>query len=239
MVQTSPQRYHPSTKVIARSQGAHLASSSSCGHRLARRVDGKCVVPKVSKDVYLFKAPRHQTPIIKPPKYIPRPKVHYNFVFVKTPDAVAGPKPVIVPPPKQKTLVYLLSQKPSAVDQDIIEVPHQPSPPEVFFVQYEDGDNTLLPGGIDLQTALGQSAGAGVKTNDVSSGIGNNVGFIGSSLVGDLNAAFASGFGEDFGAGFSNSGFGDSRGYLGSGVSGGFGSGFSRSKLSSKRSSKG
>ncbi|KAF2348289.1 protein of unknown function DUF243 [Trinorchestia longiramus] len=188
--QGAPQSYHPSLKNIPKSSASLL--SNSCGHHLLRRVDGKCVVPKVSKDVYLFKAPKHKIPVpVGPPKYIPRPKVHYNFVFVKTPDGLVTPKPLVIPPAKQKTLVYLLSQRPNPVNQDIIEVPLTAAPPEVFFVEYNDGDNTQLPGGIDLQTALGQSIAGGHQSNQVFSSDG-----ISSFGHGDFSGAFASEFGD-------------------------------------------
>ena len=37
-------------------------------------------------------------------------------------------------------------------------MPSSVDEPEVFFVNYKDGENPTLPGGIDLQTALTQAA---------------------------------------------------------------------------------
>ena len=66
-------------------------------------------------------------------------KVHYNYVFVRTADLGAGPRPIVAPAPEQKTLVYVLSKRPEDQQQQVIEVPANPSKPEVFFVRYSDG----------------------------------------------------------------------------------------------------
>ena len=63
----------------------------------------------------------------------------------------------MVPPPQQKTLVYVLNKKSEAQDQGLIEVPFTPQQPEVYYVNYAEGENPSLPGGIDLQTALANS----------------------------------------------------------------------------------
>ncbi|MCL4148519.1 UNVERIFIED_CONTAM: hypothetical protein GTU68_020750, partial [Idotea baltica] len=64
--------------------------------------------------------------------------------------------------PQEKTLVLVLSKKGGGGGQQIIEVPAPPGQkPEVFFVDYAEGDNTMLPGGIKLQDALKYAAEAG------------------------------------------------------------------------------
>ncbi|XP_018027515.1 uncharacterized protein LOC108682786 [Hyalella azteca] len=132
----------------------------ACHDGLVRRADGSCAQPIITRNLYLYNAPA-QTVTYGPPPILPDPKVHFNYVFVRTPAVQPGPRPVVVPPPQQKTLVYLLSQRPGAVGQEVIEVPSTPTQPEVYFVNYNDGDNPQLPGGIDLQTALSQSAAQG------------------------------------------------------------------------------
>jgi hypothetical protein len=74
--------------------------------------------------------------------------------------------------------VYVLSKRPEAIGQQLIEVPGQLEEPEVFFVNYNEGENPVLPGGIDLQTALSQSAGAG-RIIDASGGAGLGGGVVG------------------------------------------------------------
>ena len=131
-----------------------------CAEGLERTLYGKCVKPKISKDLFLYRAPTLNVPY-KRAYYDHEPKVHYNLVFLQAPSYKdAQHKPIVVPPPKQQTLVYLLSKQPSGYEQDVIEVPLEPTKPEVFFVDYKDGDNPILPGGIDLNTALTQSAGS-------------------------------------------------------------------------------
>ena len=52
-------------------------------------------------------------------------------------------------------MVYVLNKKTKNQELGIVESPsHLPLQPEVFFVNYEDGENPKLPGGIDLRTAL-------------------------------------------------------------------------------------
>uniref|UniRef100_A0A6A7G8W8 Protein FAM98A-like n=1 Tax=Hirondellea gigas TaxID=1518452 RepID=A0A6A7G8W8_9CRUS len=145
-----------------------------CGDELVRRIDGKCVQPIITRNLFLYNAP---APKIRygPIPYIPEPKIHYNYVFVRTPSAVNAPTPIVIPPPQQKTLIYLLSRRPAPHEQELIELPSTPSQPEVYFVNYNDGDNPLLPGGIDLQTALSQSSVDGGHFGDsAEGGFGNS-----------------------------------------------------------------
>ena len=131
-----------------------------CQDGFVRKADGSCAEPIVTRNLYLYNAPAPKV-TYGPAPALPDPKVHYNYVFVRTPAAAEGPQPIVVPPPQQKTLVYLLSQRPGAQAQQVIEVPTNPTQPEVYFVNYSEGDNPDLPGGIDLQTALSQSAAPG------------------------------------------------------------------------------
>lgn len=153
-----------------------------CPHGLERTVHGKCVEPIVSQDLFVYKAPSFKIQH-KKAHYQHEPKVHYNLVYIRSPTYDDHPlKPVVIPPPKQKTLVYLLSKKPHSYKQNVIEVPHVPQKPEVFFVNYNDGENPVLPGGIDLETALSQAAGP----HDGKYGSGDHSGIIEGSAFGGL-----------------------------------------------------
>ena len=90
-----------------------------------------------------------------PPPALPPPRVNHNIVFVRVPEGRGAPEPIVIPPPRQQHIVYVLSKtRPQA--QRVIELPPQQQPqPEVFFVNYADGENPQLPIGIDLQSALG------------------------------------------------------------------------------------
>ena len=115
------------------------------------------------------------------------PKVHVNYVFVRTQNSAGGSNAVVVPPPKQKTLVYVLNQRAGAQGQQVIEVPSAPVQPEVFFVNYDEGDDTQLPGGVSLQQALSQSAQQGQTIHGSGGASLGSIGgdsFIGGGSVG-------------------------------------------------------
>lgn len=139
--------------------GYGAGSPEICGEGEEQNIYGKCVEPEISQNLFLFRAPDYKVPWEKA-YYEHKPKINVNLVFIRSPSYKDEKrKPIVVPPPKQQTLVYLLSKKPDGYKQDIIEVPLDQARPEVFFVDYKEGDNPLLPGGIDLQTALSQSNG--------------------------------------------------------------------------------
>lgn len=126
-----------------------------CGPGELLNTDGVCGVPEVNRKIYVFAAkPSYQAPIAA---RAPEPEVNIDVILVKAPEVNGGGKPIVVPPPEQKTVVYVLSKRPQQ-EQEIIEIPSVAEEPEVFFVNYDDGDNPILPGGIDLQTALSQAA---------------------------------------------------------------------------------
>jgi len=179
--------------------GGSLGGSSfgggSLGGGFGGGVGGGAIVgggggaPEVTRNVYLYAAPQ-QAPAQVNPASIPARKVHYNFVFVRTANGAGGARPIVAPAPEQKTLVYVLSRRPSAQNQQVIEVPHNPTQPEVFFVNYDnEGDNTQLPGGVTLQQALSQSAQQG----QVIQG-GSGAGFSGGNS-GGFSGGISGGFG--------------------------------------------
>lgn len=125
----------------------------TCKEGEVLNVDGKCTQPLVSKNVFVYDAPPIE-PIVVPPPELPRPKVDFNIVFVRTPEKPKNLDPIVVPPPQKKTLVYVLSQNP-LLEQDVIEVPPgPPQTPEVYYINYNKGDNPSLAGGVSLQEVL-------------------------------------------------------------------------------------
>ena len=114
-------------------------------------------MPEVTRNIYVYDAPQQEAAPRAAPRNIPKPKVYYNLVFVRTPKPNALSEPVVVPPPQQKTLIYVLNQKPNGQDQQVIEVPSKFSKPEVYYVSYDDQVNYDLPVGIDLKTALAEA----------------------------------------------------------------------------------
>ena len=67
----------------------------------------------------------------------------------------------MVPPPLQKTLIYVLNKAGEIEEQRVIEMDSPVQQPEVYYVNYNEGDNPTLPGGIDLNSALATSAQQG------------------------------------------------------------------------------
>nr|XP_027223889.1 glycine-rich cell wall structural protein 1.0-like [Penaeus vannamei] len=155
-----------------------------------------------------------------PPPYIPT--IDTNIVFIQTPEEGPGPDPIVIPPPQQRSVVYVLNRQ-IQEQQDVIEVPAPPATsPEVYFVNYADGENPVLPSGVDLQTALNAASQGGGQVIGGGAG-GSGGGFSGSGGSGGFGG---SGVGGGFGGSGGNGGFGGSGnggGFGGSVISGGFG----------------
>nr|XP_027224183.1 pupal cuticle protein 36-like [Penaeus vannamei] len=152
-------------------------------------VDGSCVTPVITRKVYLYDAPQVPEGPGGPPPSVPPPKVEHNILFEEQ-------------------------------SQQVIEVtPHPASDPEIYFVNYQEGENPTLPLGVDLETALSVASAAG---GDVigAGAVGVGAGGLGDG-VGD------GGIGGDFGSngGFGGAGAGGNGGFGGAGAggNGGFG----------------
>ncbi|XP_042879568.1 uncharacterized protein LOC122257992 [Penaeus japonicus] len=145
-------------------------SEGECKKGEVRHVDGTCVVPVISRKVFVFTVPQQEQETDAPLPELPLPKVEHNILFVRLPEAGEGPEPIIVPPPRQNNIVYVLNKQ-NEQTQRVIEVPAPPpSEPEIYFIDYEEGENPTLPGGVDLQTALGSASEAGgevIGTTDI------------------------------------------------------------------------
>merc|ERR1719402_534379 len=163
-------------------------SSGSCGQGQVRHADGRCVTPQVSSKVFLYEVPANVGPVSQP-GYIPEPKLERNIIFVRLPEGAQGPEPIVVPPPQQEHVVYVLNKQ-SEQDQQVIEVPAPPaSNPEVYFVNYADGENPTLPNGVDLQTALSAASQGGGQV-------------VGGGSGGGFGGGSGGGFGGGSGGGF-------------------------------------
>ncbi|XP_047487135.1 pupal cuticle protein 36-like [Penaeus chinensis] len=194
--------------------------SGGCGPGQVLHVDGRCVTPRVNRKVYLYDAPPAPPISHGPPPYIPEPTIDTNIVFIRTPEGGQGPDPIIVPPPQQKHVLYVLNKQ-TQQGQEVIEVPAPPATsPEVYFVNYADGENPVLPSGVDLQSALNAASQGGGQVIGVGGGFGGSGGvgggFGGSGVSGGLGGS--GGVGGGFGGGIVG-------GFGGGAISGGFGSG--------------
>ncbi|XP_042855560.1 pupal cuticle protein 36-like [Penaeus japonicus] len=126
-------------------------SQGPCGGGQVRHVDGRCVTPRVNRRVFVYDVPANvQT---SGPVNIPEPRVETNILLIRTPEGGLGPQPVVIPPPRQNNVVYVLNKQ-SSQDQRVIEAPSSVLQLlRVYFVNYAEGRNPTLPSGVDLQTA--------------------------------------------------------------------------------------
>ena len=139
----------------------------SCTTGEILNTDGKCVRPVIKRNVFAFSVPESLKP--EPPApVVPNPEIDYDVIFLKSEQDPAR-NVVVVPPPQQRTLVYILREDPASIAPDVIELPGSATGvPEVFYINYDEGENPELPGGFQLQEVLNQSAGTATETPVVS-----------------------------------------------------------------------
>merc|ERR1712212_372682 len=135
-------------------------AAAGCSGGKILHVDGTCVEPIVTKKVFVYDVPKQEPS--GPPPTVPPPRVEENILFVRLPEGGTGPEPIIVPPPRQNNIVYVLNKNDGSAGQQVIEVEAPPpSTPEVVFVNYKEGENPILPIGVDLETALNAATETG------------------------------------------------------------------------------
>lgn len=97
--------------------------------------------PLVSKSTYLYSAPEDKEDYQRDHTIVlPRPKQHYNVVFIKAPQStvINTPSTALGGKTQEKTLIYVVSDKKRIENR--IEVPEvdqaKPQKPEVFFIKH-------------------------------------------------------------------------------------------------------
>ncbi|XP_053627677.2 uncharacterized protein [Cherax quadricarinatus] len=172
--------------------GSSGFSGGSCGSGQVRHVDGSCVTPQVTRNLFVYNVP-HAPPIIGPRPNVPLPRVEQNIVFIRTPENGPGQEPIVVPPPQQKNVVYVLNRRPEH-DQKVIHVPApEQESPQVFFVNYGEGENPTLPTGEDLQSALrSASQGGGNVIGSVDGSTGGQDSFLSGDISSSVDGSFSS-----------------------------------------------
>lgn len=98
--------------------------------------------------------------------------------------STAFPQNHNIPAPSGSTFsaVYILNKQPRE-NQKLIEVQAPPpSEPEVYFINYSEGENPILPNGIDLQTALNAAIQGSTAIVDLDEGV--------KEIDGEIAAAF-------------------------------------------------
>lgn len=144
----------------------------------------------------MYRAP-DVAPIVGPRPAVPAPRVEHNIVFIHTPNGLFSQEPLVVPPPQQKNVVYVLNKRPQ-VDPTLLEVPAgEQQAPEIYFVNYAEGENPQLPLGGDLQSALSKAAeSSGAIIGDTgttgTTGTVGTTGTIGTTGVGAPSGLYTS-----------------------------------------------
>ena len=138
----APQGYSKSTA---------QTGTNKCPEGQILKLDGSCATPSFSKSLYAFVSPkRKNVPIIREEIEIPKPEIEHSVVFIKSPEPPTPPEPIIIAPPQQKTSVYVLTKQKN-LKQRVFEAPEpQSSPPEVIYVNYNEGEYPDLPINEDL-----------------------------------------------------------------------------------------
>ncbi|XP_042219306.1 uncharacterized protein LOC121864285, partial [Homarus americanus] len=120
------------------------------------KIDGTCEHPIHTQRVFIFAAPEQPQQFVPPP-ILPPPRMDTNVLILRAPEPVQQPDPIILSPPRQESVVYVLNKQ-EEQKQKVIEVPEQePHEPQVFFINYGEGDNTILHGGISLNSVVESS----------------------------------------------------------------------------------
>ncbi|XP_042859261.1 uncharacterized protein LOC122245400, partial [Penaeus japonicus] len=184
---------------------ADEGGAGRCKNGELLHVDGKCVVPITTRNIFLYDAPKQTAQAGGAPPNLPPPKVDHNILFVRLPEGGTGAGPFIIPPPQQENIIYVLSKNGGGGGQRVIEVTAPPpSNPEVYFVNYGEGDNPTLPIGVDLETALSVATEAGgLDVGGFGDSGGVNTASRGSSLLdgngfGGLGSGFQSGVSSSY-----------------------------------------
>ncbi|XP_063614695.1 uncharacterized protein LOC134787822 [Penaeus indicus] len=113
--------------------------------------------------------PEPQKPL--PPVAAGPPRKHYKIVFIRAPAPQPPPQPILPPRTEQKTLIYVLHQRPEVQEQQVIQVPSVKHNPEVFFVQYDNPPTAeelqqLSAGDLSGFTVSSQASGGGYGGGD-------------------------------------------------------------------------
>ncbi|XP_064090458.1 uncharacterized protein LOC135204262 [Macrobrachium nipponense] len=157
----------------------HLRGSApfpgKCPDGQVRHFDGRCVTPEISRKYLVYTEPEKRArKLPAPPVDVPLPKLEYNYLFIRTQEKDDDEADhIVIPPPQQKHVIYVLNKEAHSHERELIEVP-QPEQhnPEVFFVNYAEGETPTLPDGIDFNTALNSAIPAESHVIDNSGELG-------------------------------------------------------------------
>lgn len=89
-----------------------------------------------TKTIYVNVPAPDPHPPLKPIAAGP-PRKHYKIVFIRAPAPPPRTQHILPPRTEQKTLIYVLHQRPEEQQQRVVEVPHIPHDPQVYFVEFD------------------------------------------------------------------------------------------------------
>ncbi|XP_047487197.1 ATP-dependent RNA helicase A-like [Penaeus chinensis] len=159
-------------------------AQTECQEGEVLHADGTCVTPEVTRKIYEFNVPKQERPVSPAPS-IPPPAVDHN-IFVRLPEEAPASDPIVLPPPRQNNILYVISKQEEQTHQ-VIQVQAQPqADPEIYFVNYQDGENPTLPLGVDLETALSVAVAAGCQGLGGVDGAGGEAGVGGAAGFGGV-----------------------------------------------------
>ncbi|EAT33941.1 AAEL013792-PA, partial [Aedes aegypti] len=145
----APEGYHYDPPAVSRSLSASQSSGSSVFGSGSQAQSSYYVQPQraieeVYKHVYVHVPPEdkeeYEAPRVIQP--VSHKQKHYKIIFIKAPSPPA-PKSVVVPPQpssEEKTIVYVLHQKPEHQQEVIVQKPEpaKQNKPEVYFIKYKN-----------------------------------------------------------------------------------------------------
>ncbi|XP_053690772.1 uncharacterized protein LOC128739319 [Sabethes cyaneus] len=142
-------------------------------------VKPQSTVEEVYKHVYVHVPPEDKEEY-EPPRVVQpaaHKQTHYKIIFIKAPNH-PQPKSVVLPPQPQneeKTIVYVLHQKPEQKQEVILQPPEpaKQNKPEVYFIKYRNKDEhksvQLVASTVAPAVSHSDSASLSVVSNEQSS----------------------------------------------------------------------
>lgn len=129
----------PSVSAYQQQQTSYKSSAQTGFQQTYSSQSQAALPPIVSKHVYAFAAPEDPEERAGP-RYVQvgRARKNYKVIFIKAPTYGQSPIIPVLPQNEDKTIVYVLSKKPSEQEIQLPEPPvTQPSKPEVYFLKYK------------------------------------------------------------------------------------------------------
>ncbi|XP_063885299.1 uncharacterized protein LOC135113711 [Scylla paramamosain] len=89
-----------------------------------------------TKTIYVNLPPQGAPPPL-PPVAAGPPRKHFKIVLIRAPAPPPQVQTILPPRTEHKTKIYVLHQRPQDEPPQVVEVPHVPHDPQVYFVEYD------------------------------------------------------------------------------------------------------